>query len=258
MALQTAELNFHSRSLYLFKNQDLFEQALRHRSRLGDMNGRGLGSYERLEFLGDAVIDAALSHILFLRFPNDSEGQLSRKRAFLVSKESFSKKAQECQLAALVQLGRSMKDFNSSVLADVFEALMACLYLESGLEKLSEVLAILFEDELRLLKEDLPLGCDAKSELQEILQAELKIVPSYEVLESSGSIHDPIFKVGLFVQGQLLGVGVGKNKKSASIQAATLVLAFLRKEGLSALIAPGKKPQIFQTKMPSSISEANL
>lgn len=233
------ELNFNNTILYVFKNPQFFEEALCHRSSLGDYDKqKKLKTYERLEFLGDAIIDAALSHLLFSRFAQAPEGILSKKRAFLVSEASFAQKAIDCDLPAYIKVGKSLKPgstnsrLHPSICADVFEAVMGAIYLESNLETVSKILEMIFDAELSELEFDLPFGSDAKTELQEIIQAKCQKVPEYRLLSESGSSHSPIFKMGLFLDEKKLGEGEGTSKKSATVQAASNVLSLLRQKGL--------------------------
>lgn len=215
----------HSRLGYQFRNPALLEQALCHRS-------AGKPHNERLEFLGDAVLGFIVSDLLYHRFPNAPEGDLSRLRSRLVQRSTLAAVARQLKLGDALKLGfgelKSGGAQRESILADAMEALVCALYLDAGLavcsEKLQHWLAPLLDDSVQ----DDALTKDAKTRLQEWLQGHRQPLPVYTVTAKSGSDHAQQFTVTCEVA--LLAtpaVGSGSSRKEAEQQAATQVLQLL-------------------------------
>ena len=181
---------------------------------------------ERLEFLGDAMIDAVISRWLFEMFPDAREGNLTRMRSSLVSESALFARGQEVGLGEFLRLGkgeeRSGGRERPSIVSSAFEAIMAAVYLDGGYEALHAVLRKTVGAALEELTD--PDATDYKSRLQNSIQGALRETPVYRVNRTEGPDHEKIFYVELVVRGQALSVGSGRNKKEASQAAARFFL----------------------------------
>jgi ribonuclease-3 len=214
-----------------FNNGDLLKEALTHRSYLNENVRWPFRNNERLEFLGDAVLELAVTEELFKRFPSKEEGELTIYRAALVNARMLSKISRELGLdkAILVSKGE-LKDIvaggGEAILADGVEALIGALYLDGGWEKAAKFVRSFV---MKRLPEVLKGGAkDAKSLVQEITQARLGLTPGYRVLEESGPAHQKVFKVGLYLGEELKSSGSGRSKQSAELAAAKKFLKKLQ------------------------------
>jgi ribonuclease-3 len=210
---------------YQFRDSGLLEQALTHRSAPGHNN-------ERLEYLGDALLDFFVAEILYFRFQEADEGQLSRLRAGMVKKESLAEVARSLNLGDHLKLGpgelRSGGHARESILADATEAVLAAVYLDGGMKAAKQVMLRLFQPKLEEIDPEQALK-DPKTRLQEYLQAHKHPLPEYGVLEVSGSQHAQQFKV--FCRVPDLGLehhGSGTSRRRAEQQAARNMLTELR------------------------------
>lgn len=210
-----------------FANPTALETAMTHKS---FANERGADSdNERMEFLGDAVLDLALSDVLMRLFPTDPEGGLSKKRASLVNEDVLSKLALELRLEDTLKLGRGeMKTggvFKPRILASSFEAMIGAVFLDGGFEKARGVVERLFESKLSAVaSSDIDFREDFKTRLQERVQEAHRATPVYKVETESGPDHDKQFEVSVRVGERVLGTGVGRSKKSAEQDAARAAL----------------------------------
>lgn len=215
---------------FSFKNPNWLEQALVHSSFANENPDLGLSSNERLEFLGDAVLDLIVSELLFQRYPQWDEGFLSRARSSLVRERSLAIVARRIDLGRFLLLGcgEQSKDgkITESVLADAFEALVGAVYLDSGFDFTAEWLEKQFEDPLEHVEECLPQE-DFKTRLQEILQQQGPREICYTLISELGPAHAKNFVMAVRVEGKLLGKGCGKSKKLAEQEAAREALAVL-------------------------------
>jgi ribonuclease-3 len=207
-----------------FHSAPLLEQALTHGSRAYESGDASRGN-ERLEFLGDAVLNLVISERLMALFPDAAEGLLSRARAAAVNTGVLAECAHSLGLGALVRLGRGEDSSGGrgkpSILADVFEAVLGALYLDAGLEVTRAFLVREFAD--RLLDRDV-LRSDAKTRLQERVQEHGDPAPSYETVAEWGPDHAREFEVVVHVAGQPRGRGVGRSKRAAEQAAARTAL----------------------------------
>lgn len=181
---------------------------------------------QRLEFLGDAILDFVVSDVLFERFPDSDEGKLTRTRAQLVSTGALARFARFHEIGAVLKLGRGASQSNlrdsENVLADALEALIAASYLESGISGARPACVAILEFGLSALAQ---AGArDAKSELQEKVQALGLRAPAYRVIGTQGPAHDAVFEVEVEVGGRCLAQGSGRSKRSAEGQAAERAL----------------------------------
>ncbi|MBW1681174.1 MAG: ribonuclease III [Deltaproteobacteria bacterium] len=208
---------------YHFREPALLAQAFQHASYVNEHPHLGLKDNERLEFLGDAVLDLAVSHILMERFPEATEGDLSKFRSVMVDEAALSRVAVRLGLGDYLLLGKGEEQSGGrekpSILADVMEAVLGAVYLDAGFERALGVIRDLFSDAFSRLGTR-EMVHDYKSLLQEYTQAMHKVTPEYRLLEESGPPHDRTFRVALILRGEVLSEGQGKTKKEAEQQAA--------------------------------------
>lgn len=222
-----------NRLLYRFHNRQLLFNALLHRSYVHENPQLQLSDNERLEFLGDAALDLAVSDLLIHRFPQYKEGELSRLRAELVNERQLALLAEELRLGEALHLGRGEERSGGrhklSLLADAYEALLAAVYLDGGLQALLELVDRHFA---RLLAEDDEVPCDkdAKTRLQELVQAREKVTPHYRLEAEEGPDHLKVFRVSVWVRETVLAYGSGPTKKAAQQQAAERAVRLLEAE----------------------------
>ncbi|HDS15924.1 MAG TPA: ribonuclease III [Proteobacteria bacterium] len=217
---------------YVFQRPELLLQALTHRSYLNETRGEGCIhelDYERLEFLGDAVLELKVSEILYRRFQGESEGGLSRTRARIVNAKALAQFADELCLGDFLRLGRGEERQGGrcrpSLLADVFEALLAALYLDGGNAVLESLVQRLVD--LSLTETEV----DSKTALQEIMQEKSGRLPVYAIISREGADHCPWFQVAVKDgRGLVLGRGQGESRKNAEQQAAGEALKRLAKD----------------------------
>ena len=201
-----------------FRDRKLLETALTHPSFGGDHH---VPHYQRLEFLGDAVLELAVSRYLYYELPEVDEGKLTRIRAALVREESLNRAAQRIGLGEFIRLSvgeeRSGGRQKPSILSDVMEAVLAAVYLDAGFDEAVRIIGMVLGEELRpeVLKDHL----DAKSRLQELMQREGRM-PSYDYLSMEGPPHAPVFAYRVMDGEQELGRGSGTSKQSAQQAAA--------------------------------------
>jgi ribonuclease-3 len=210
-----------------FKDKDLITEALTHRSYLNEFPKWRLPHNERLEYLGDAVIELLVSEELFNKFPNEAEGQLTVLRAALVNYQILAKVADDMGLQDYILMSKGeRKDVGRArevILANAIEAVMGAIYLDQGLEKAG---AVVKKYVIRRLDEVLKTKSykDAKSELQEIVQEKLKLTPTYKVLDESGPAHRRVFTMGVYFGARLVADGTGPSKQEAELEAAKAAL----------------------------------
>lgn len=212
----------------LFKDKNLLEQALTHKSWVNEHAGER-ASNERLEFLGDSILEFLVSKRLYEAFPDKEEGYLTALRANLVNTQNLSEVANNLGIGKAIFLSKGEEDGggreNPSLLADTIEAIIGALYIDVGLDIVAEFL----EKNLFVQipqKASQPLK-DAKSRLQEIVQAKGNSSPRYVVVEESGPDHSKKFIIEVLVDGNKVGRGVGKSKSEAEQKAAQNALAAL-------------------------------
>jgi len=203
---------------YRFNNQKLLETALTHPSYGGDHH---VPHYQRLEFLGDAVLELAISRHLYFELPEVDEGKLTRIRAYLVREETLCRAAQKLGLGDYLRLSvgeeRSGGRNKPSILCDVLESVLAAVYLDGGFDAAVRIISLALKDELKpdLLKDHL----DAKSRLQELLQRGGSM-PVYEYISMEGPPHAPVFSYRVLEGDKELGRGQGTSKQNAQQAAA--------------------------------------
>ena len=212
----------------VFKDKSLLELAFTHKSWVNE-HPADRGSNERLEFLGDAILEFLVSKRLYQGFPDKEEGFLTALRASLVNTQNLSEIAQKLEIGKSLFLSKGEEDGggrqNPSLLADTIEAIIGALYIDAGLDAVSDFL----EKNLFVQipqKASQPLK-DAKSQLQELVQAESASSPRYVVVEESGPDHDKKFIMEVEVDGRKVGRGGGKSKSEAEQEAAKAALKSL-------------------------------
>ena len=212
---------------YTFRDRSLPAMALTHPSHLHEVSESGGGDYQRLEFLGDAVLGLLLAEMLYERYPDWDEGALSQLRSRLAGQDILADRARSLGLGEFILLGRGEEQTagreKDSILADVLEALIAALYRDGGIQAARTTVSGLFE-KLADAPEFLVLGRDSKSELQEYLSSHGGSPPEYKLVEESGPPHDRLFRFHILVDGQVIGTGQGKSKKIAQQAAAAAAL----------------------------------
>ncbi len=212
---------------YRFKDRRKLVEALTHKSYKKPYNN------ERLEFLGDAVLDLIVGEYLYSRFPNAREGELSKMRASLVNEAGFKKLADALRLGDYIYISAAEENNRGrqkpSLLSNAFEALMGAIYLEAGLDEVRRIAINLIE--ACYPKIDLgSLFKDYKTTLQELTQAKFGVIPDYVLKDSFGPDHNKEFEVQVYVNDRLLATAKGKSKKSAQQEAARAALKLLKGE----------------------------
>ena len=205
-----------------FNNLELLWRAFTHSSYSNEKKDLILEDNERLEFLGDAVLELVSSNYLFRKYPNMSEGKLTKFRSALVREDSLANFAKECHFDDYILLGRGEEKSNarerSSLLCDLFEAFLGALYLDQGLEQVTRFLDIVMFSKVE--KGDFSLILDHKTYLQELLQQNGQVQIQYKLIKEEGPAHDKLFSVEVYVNGDKIGAGQGRSKKSAEQEAA--------------------------------------
>lgn len=210
---------------YEFKNINLLKEAITHKSIKSSINN------ERLEFLGDAVLDLIVGEYLYHKFNTQSEGDLSKLRASLVNEDSLAKIAKELKLGEFLYLSPAEENNGGrnkqSLISDALEALMGAIYLESGLNSVK----VIFIDLLEKNFPDINLNSltkDYKTTLQEITQAQIGTAPKYELISSSGPDHKKSFEMAVLLNGKEIARATGNSKKAAEQACALKALEMLK------------------------------
>ena len=228
MTTLAAIAELEARLGHTFADRELLARALTHRS--ASQEGGERASYERLEFLGDAVLGTLVAEWLYRELEGGDEGELSKVKAYLVSESVLAGYAAALSLGPLLRLGvgeeRSGGRGKPSLLADTVEALLGALYLDGGIEAARRLVAPLLVSGFAAWRSGAAAG-DAKTALQERLQGEGKEPPEYRLVESSGPDHQRRFVVECWADGRLLGRGEGSSKKRAEQAAAGVALSLL-------------------------------
>lgn len=214
-----------------FDNEAYLEEAMTHSSYSNEHRDVKGVYNERIEFLGDAVLELFVSKNLFLRFPKMKEGQLTKLRAQIVCEESLSTFAKECQLDQFVRLGKGEEVSGGrkrpALLCDLFEAFVGAVYLDKGFDEVSRFLEhVIFT---KFKEQNFLLNQDFKTELQEWLQKDGAILIQYRLEKEEGPSHDKDFYIDIYVEGNYIASGEGKTKKGAEQAAARKALSILKR-----------------------------
>lgn len=216
---------------FTFKDLKLIKKVFVHRSYLNEKEGKGLKSNERLEYLGDSILSSVISDMLFHKYPNSSEGELTRMRAKLVNKRTLAVIGKELHLDKYMLLGKGERNSggneNQTTIACAFEAFIAAIYIDLGYAKVTEYIDYLFSP---LLDESLgePGHFDFKPRLQEIAQKHFKEPPLYRLIKEHGPAHKKVFDVEVLIRNEVLGKGSALSKKEAEQVAAGEALKKLK------------------------------
>lgn len=218
---------FEQRNELTFLDRDILQQAFVHRSYVNENKKLGFGHNERLEFLGDAVLELVVTDELYKKYPEKSEGELTAVRAAIVNTRSLSRAAEELDMEDYLLLSKgeakSTGRARSYILANTFEAVVGALYTDLGYESARDFIAKnLFHKIEPIIKDK--LWIDAKSFFQEKAQEIYSATPEYRVLKESGPDHDKAFTMGVFVGDRLFGEGSGASKQDAEQNAARAAL----------------------------------
>ena len=212
---------------YKFKQIDLITEALTHKSYKKPYNN------ERLEFLGDAVLDLIVGEYLFKKFPKEDEGLLSKIRASLVNEKGFTKLAESIDLgeSLLISSAEENNDGRTkpSLLSNAFEAIIGAIYLESGLETTAEIAITLIEGNYESIDLN-SLSKDFKTTLQELTQADFGETPTYKLVKAFGPDHKKEFEIAVELQHKIIASAIGRSKKEAQQRAAEIALKTLKGE----------------------------
>lgn len=227
--------NFEKILGYTFKNKELLTTALTHSSYANESN-KHCENYERLEFLGDSVLGMITSDYIFKKFKNLHEGKLTRLRASLVCEKTLKFFADKLEIGKFLRLShgedRTGGRNRASILADSFESVIAAVYLDSGLEKASEIVLRFISNELSGTYEIIR---DYKTEIQEVMQSSSKGEIRYTLIDEYGPDHDKTFKIEIEIDGVPYGVGTAGSKKEAERLAAKSALEKIREETYNAI-----------------------
>lgn len=218
-------LNYH------FNDPRLAHRAMTHRSHANENKNRG-GDNERLEFVGDAVLGLIVGHALWEKFPDMAEGDLSKRRAAIVSEPGLAKVARRLGLGEHIRLGQGERDQGGadkdSILSDALEALWAAFFLDAGFDAATKLAMQVFSQELESAKTNTIR--DPKTELQEHMQSLGKGAPTYAIVAEDGPDHARHFTAAVLVEGEELARATGSSKKAAQQSAANAAIESLREE----------------------------
>lgn len=226
------EIYLKMKKLPEFKDKTLLKQAFIHRSYLNETKEK-LTSNERLEFLGDSILSFVVSKYLYDTFPDYNEGLLTNIRSLVVNTKSLAGIAKEFKLGQFLMLSRGEEESNGreneSLLANVVEAVIGALFLDQGIEIVKEFILSILAPKIDDIVSKKAFK-DPKSLLQEFVQSQKQNSPLYKVLQEDGPPHAKIFTIGVFIQDENMGQGVGKSKQEAEEAAAKEALARLHKQ----------------------------
>lgn len=221
------EILFQKKLGFVFKDSALLTEALTHKSTAKHRNN------ERLEFLGDAVIDLIIGEYLFKKFPKQQEGQLSKMRASLVSEKSLTKFAKEIDLGRYIYLSNAEESNKGrdkpSILSSAFEAIIGAIYIESGIEECKKIVYKLLEKIYPKIDFE-TIFSDYKTALQEVTQAYFGTIPQYKVVRATGPDHRKEFEIAVIIDNKIYATKRGTSKKDAQQKAAYEALNVLTKE----------------------------
>ena len=222
---------------FQFRDPSLFERALVHRSYCNEHELEATDSYERLEFLGDAVLELVISARLYQQFPEADEGQLTKSRSSLVRGKVLAGVARRLRLGEMLLVGHGVEAScgrdQDSVLAAVFEAVVAAVYLDQGLEAAREFIHRNLAPELADITQHGAPPENPKSRLQELLQGQGRPTPAYRMAGRVGPDHSPVFRVEALVADRVIGMGQGGKKSDAERAAAEAALDLLSSDSFS-------------------------
>jgi ribonuclease-3 len=223
--------NLEKKLDYKFKNRTLLKEALTHPSFQKKRLKKKTANNQRLEFLGDSVLDIIVTEHLYRKLESFSEGKLTKIRSVMVSKDILAKWANHLSLGKFIILGKGEDSTGGrkklSILADCFEALLGAIYLDSGLQRAKKIITSFVMEEMELIIKG-EYGDDYKTLLQEISQKKMKCLPDYYLIKEKGPDHKKIFCIEVRLKKIIYGAGTGENKKEAEQDAAREALKKLK------------------------------
>jgi ribonuclease-3 len=226
--------DLEARLPFPFKNRELLRQALVHTSYLNENPGIGVGSNERLEFLGDAALGVVVAQQLYKDYPDVDEGRLTELRAWLVRRDTLARAAAQLGLGEALQLGRGEDAAGGrkrpTNLARAYEALVGAVFLDAGFARARAFVKATLKDEFTALRQK-GMPYDPKSRLQEVMQSRWQSTPSYRLVKTEGPDHARRFTVQVVANGKSLGQGEGRSKQMAEKEAAQRALEQFDKQG---------------------------
>lgn len=218
---------------FAFKDRDLLRQSMVHTSYLNENPGIGVGSNERLEFLGDAALGVVVAHQLYTDYPDVDEGKLTELRAHLVRRDTLARAAIQLGLGEALQLGRGEDAAGGrkrpTNLARAYEALVGAVFLDGGWARVRSFVKFSLKDEFTALRQK-GMPYDPKSRLQEVVQSQWQTTPAYRLVKTEGPDHARRFTVQVAVGGKGIGVGEGRSKQMAEKEAAQRAIEYLEKQ----------------------------
>ena len=230
---------FEKKLGYRFKNKELLKKALTHKSFANENKWPSTEHNERFEFLGDAVLELVISHLLMERFPDSSEGKLSKIRASIVNEKTLATVAQDLAIGQYLYFGKGEEvgggRTKSSILSDGVEAVFGAIYLDRGFKKTFKVLSKIAENIFSQMDGE-DFYKDYKTHLQETAQLRFKAIPRYKLVNEVGPDHDKEFEINILLNNEIFGVGKGKSKKEAEQNAAKQALEKIAESN------PGNQP----------------
>ncbi len=214
---------------YTFNDPNLLRRAITHKSSVRNKRM----SNERLEFLGDAVLELVITEYLTNKFKEMDEGELSRIRAACVNSETLSSVSKELGISEFIKIGKSEKrehiEHNPGILEDAFEAIVGAIYIDGGLKEAQKFIIKHISKKI----DEIATGnviTDHKTYLQELTQKHFMVLPEYRIIKEEGVEHNKIFHCEVFIKGKSYGVGIGKSKKTAEKEAAKIAIERLKKD----------------------------
>lgn len=210
---------------FQFSDASLLKQALVHSSFLNENPDLGVNDNERMEFLGDSLLNLIVAESIYHEFPDYPEGKLTEIRVTLTRQEKLAEKAFTLKLGDYMLLGRGENASGGRMrrnnLADAFEALLAAIYLDQGIDVTRKFILKIFHEDIKDIKSG-EIKPNFKALLQEYTQGKYRALPEYEIIESTGPDHDRVFHVSISLNDVVLAIGTGKSKKAAESHAARL------------------------------------
>jgi len=212
---------------YTFKDEALLQQALRHSS----AKTTPFSSNERLEFLGDAVLGLVVSELLYKKFPDKEEGELTVIKSEVVSRPILTVLAKEYHIEQMIEIGKGIKQIPDSLLANALEAILGAIYLESGFDAASTIVKDVFSGKIDEIS-NRSYEINYKALLQHISQRDYATLPAYHVLKASGPAHKPVFEMTVKIAKETYGPATGKTKKEAEQNVAKIALEAIKSKNL--------------------------
>lgn len=218
-------LELQAKLKYIFNDPKLLKMALTHKSYAYEQANPNYDMYnERIEFLGDAILEHIISDVLFSQVPELAEGEMTKKRAAIVCEASLSRALKRINGHEYIYLGKCEQNSNGkmkdAIVADAFEAILGAIYLDGGYEIARDICLELLDKEIKTVLAGGNLNTDYKTQLQEILQKNGTVKIEYKLQKQEGPEHDKVFTIDLFFNGRKIGEGKGRSKKQAEQEAA--------------------------------------